>query len=320
MRNSWGTGWGESGYFYMSYYSSNSATDTQLTSNTAFNETQNPVSAAHAYQHDPLGWIASYGFSGLEGWLAGVFTCTAYSENISQVSFYTTDMNTTYQAQIYVNANSGPVSGTPAYTSAIGTFKYPGFHTVAVTPPLALTQNQRFSVVVKLDNPSYAYPIAGQYPEPGHSSAAVAADSQTYASADGLSWSDLNENTDHPHTSACVKAFTTDRVEAAAQTNDLTGVRAYPSPARFSEVSQLRFADIPLDAQNVKIRIYTLTGQLVRTLEGGRGIGPDPGRPYQVGLWDGRNESGGKAASGVYLYVVTASNKGKKTSKIGILW
>ena len=318
MRNSWGTGWGESGYFYMSYYSSNTALDTQLTSNTAFIEAQTPVSASHAYQYDPLGWQASYGFGGLEGWLAGLFTSTAYSENISQLAFYTTDAGTAYEARLYLNADSAPASGTLAYTK-IGSFDYPGFHTIAITPT-TVKQNQRFSVVVKLTNQDYDYPIAGQYPKSGHSSAATAADGQTYASGDGISWTDLNQSSTHTHTSACVKAFTTDRVEVSTQSADLKGVRAYPNPARLSAGGQVRFADIAGDAQNVKIEIYTLSGQLVRTLDEGRGIGNDPGRPYQVGLWDGRNENGGKLASGVYVYVIKASNKGKKTAKIGILW
>ncbi|MDD5629045.1 MAG: lectin like domain-containing protein [Elusimicrobia bacterium] len=318
IRNSWGTGWGDSGYFYMSYHSFNSAADSNLTNNIAFNAAQDPASGAYAYQYDSLGWVASYGYGGREAWLAGTFTATAHSETVSQVAFYTTDAGTAYEARLYTGVGSSPVSGTLADTKT-GTFAYPGFHTVAVAPT-AVTQNQRFSVVVKLSNQDYDYPIAGQYPQAGYSSAATAADGQTFASPDGSSWEDLNQSSTHTHTSACVKAFTTDRIEAVPYTDELKGVRSYPNPARLSEGGQVRFADIPAEAQDVRIEVYTLSGQLVRTLTEGRGVGSDPGRAYKVGLWDGRDENGNKLASGVYVYVVTASNKAKKTAKIGIFW
>ncbi|MDD5630306.1 MAG: lectin like domain-containing protein, partial [Elusimicrobia bacterium] len=269
-----------------------------------------------SYQYDPLGWVTDYTAGGTTGWLAGVFTGTGYSETIRQAGFYTTDVNASYEVRLYTDVASGPTSGTLADTKT-GSFPQAGFHTVDLNPT-QIARNQRFSVVVKLVNPTYAYPIAVEEPVAGYSSAATASDGQTYASADGAAWTDLNQAA--ANTSACVKAYTSDRVEVPGHTGELKGVRAYPNPARLSEGGQVRFADIPYDSQNVKIEIYTLSGQLVRTLTEGRGVGSDPGRAYQVGLWDGRDENGVKLASGVYLYVVTASNKAKKTARIGLIW
>ena len=59
---------------------------------------------------------------------------------------------------------------------------------------------------------------------------------------------------------------------------------------------------------DVVIRIYTTTGRLVRTLS----LGHKPGGLYtdkeQAAQWDGRNEQGEHAASGVYFYSITAGD------------
>ncbi len=54
-------------------------------------------------------------------------------------------------------------------------------------------------------------------------------------------------------------------------------------------------------SENVRIQIYNVSGQLIRTFEMGR----QPAGSYSV-RWDGRNENGDMTASGVYLYRVEA--------------
>ena len=56
------------------------------------------------------------------------------------------------------------------------------------------------------------------------------------------------------------------------------------------------------------IKIYTITGQLVRTLD----LGTKPAGYYasksKAAYWDGRNETGEHVASGVYFYSVEAGD------------
>ncbi len=60
------------------------------------------------------------------------------------------------------------------------------------------------------------------------------------------------------------------------------------------------------EQEHVKIRIYTSTGQLVRTLD----LGQRPSGAYlskeKAAYWDGRNESGETLASDVYFYTLEA--------------
>ena len=57
---------------------------------------------------------------------------------------------------------------------------------------------------------------------------------------------------------------------------------------------------------NVVIKIYTTTGQLVRTLS----LGHKPAGFYtgkeKAAYWDGRNEAGEHVSSGVYFYSIKA--------------
>lgn len=71
----------------------------------------------------------------------------------------------------------------------------------------------------------------------------------------------------------------------------------YPNP--FNPHTVIRY-ELPADAR-VSLRIYTVTGQLVRTLVNGR---QERGRRTVV--WDGRDEQGTPVASGVYYYALTA--------------
>ncbi len=60
------------------------------------------------------------------------------------------------------------------------------------------------------------------------------------------------------------------------------------------------------EPKRVRIRIYTSTGQLVRTLD----LGQKPSGVYlskeKAACWDGRNESGETVASDVYFYSMEA--------------
>jgi hypothetical protein len=77
---------------------------------------------------------------------------------------------------------------------------------------------------------------------------------------------------------------------------------AYPNP--FNPSTNIRYA--LKEGSKVRVEIYNVKGQLMRVYENDHA---DPGY-YQI-MWDGKDINGNKAASGVYLYRMTA---GKYTS------
>lgn len=200
IRNSWGTAWGQSGYFYMSYY------DTKVgrVENAVFVSPDSTTKYSRIYQYDPLGWVESYGYGLTPAWGANIFTAVG-KEQLRAVSFYTPVVNSTYQIYVYTNATSGPTSGGLA-SSTSGTIAQPGYHTIALPTPVNLTASQKFSVVVKFTTPGYTWPIPIDLVWPGYSSGATAAPKQSYLSSNGTSWTDAT--TWNSTCNVCIKAFT----------------------------------------------------------------------------------------------------------------
>ncbi|VVB70387.1 Fascin domain protein [uncultured archaeon] len=205
-KNSWGTSWGDRGYFYLSYY------DTSLRSVTAF--TAEPASNfAAEYQYDPLGWVANVGYLDTTAWGANVFTADSSAKPLTAVSFYTNDVNTQYEVYIYTDLTSEPIGG-KQYAGPKGTMPSAGYHTVRLASPVPLKAGQRFSVVVKFTTSGYGYPLATECFLEEYSSNAAASLGQSYCSPDGSDWLDLF--TFDSTMNVCIKAFTSDRGDLIA--------------------------------------------------------------------------------------------------------
>jgi len=82
------------------------------------------------------------------------------------------------------------------------------------------------------------------------------------------------------------------------------GAVPYPNPFSLSRHTKLTLWGTSV--AHAKTQIFTLTGELVKTLEETYGVGKV--------LWDGRNEKGVKVARGVYIFVV-----GSYSGKIAIV-
>jgi C1A family cysteine protease len=208
VKNSWGSEWGDNGYFYISYH------DTNIGKDNAVFTAESPSNYNHIYQYDPLGMVTQFWIGSMKsGWMTNVFTSTR-TETLSAVSFYTTDTNTVYQVSVYKNPNSGTVinSSGPAWSES-GTFGNAGYHTVTVSPGVSLTSGDKFSIVVRLTNPTHNYWAATEYynASPAYSSSkATASSGQSYYSTDGIFWTDLTSLL--PQSNFCIKAFTDDAV------------------------------------------------------------------------------------------------------------
>ena len=200
VRNSWGTNWGDHGYFYCSYYDSKMGSQASA----AFNNAEPVTNYGSIYQYDPLGRVSDYGYSSTNAWCANIFRATN-SEPLRAVGFYANDIDVNYTIYVYANATAGnPASGTLALTQS-GACAYPGYHTFVLNSPVTLSPGQLFSVVIKLSDSSYIYPVAFEYALAGYSSRAAASPGQSYVSADGTSWSDLT--TYDATANVCLKAY-----------------------------------------------------------------------------------------------------------------
>ncbi|HVP94379.1 MAG TPA: lectin like domain-containing protein [Methanoregulaceae archaeon] len=215
-QNSWGTGWGDQGFFYISYY------DTRIGRDNAMFTAEPATNYQKIYQYDPYGWVANFGLGSDTAYYANVFTSSG-TETLKAVSFYTTATYADYEVKVFLDPDQGPINSEGYKVSQNGNFEMPGYHTVVLDTPVSLKAGQRFSVAIKARSPGWDFPVAIEYPIPGYSGSATASARQSYISSDGSSWQDLTSS--QPNTNVCIKAFTTTSGSQVTKT-----VSPYPTP------------------------------------------------------------------------------------------
>ena len=198
VRNSWGTDFGKGGYFWVSYY------DGAFAGQSAVFDDAEPVTGYdRIYQHDPLGWVASFRPPGATdpstAWFANEFVAPEADE-LAGAGFYTTAPNASYEVR--VASTVGGIGAAPV--SASGAIAVPGYHTVPLASPVALAAGSSVVIAVRLTEPGYKFPVAIEEPYAGYSRATASA-GQSYVSGDGTNWTDMTSLI--ADTNVCLKGY-----------------------------------------------------------------------------------------------------------------
>lgn len=196
-RMAWGSGWGEGGYLYVSYY------DTVLHPDAVYNNAEPADNYGTNYQYDPLGAVTAVG-GRTAYWGANVFTA-ADNQPLEAVSFYTTDTRAVCDIYVYKHAGGPPTNGLKAAACTGVVHTYAGYYTVKLDEPVPLQTGERFSVVIRFENPAYKFPVAVEKPITDYSHKATANPGESFISSDGEAWRDLSDF--HPGSNVCIKAF-----------------------------------------------------------------------------------------------------------------
>lgn len=186
-RNSWGSDWGDTGYFWISYY------DQSLTDIRAFSMTDS-AGYGDIYQYDATGKAGV-----MEGTAsANVFTARQ-DDTLKSVGIYTNSAITTGKIQVYVSDTKpeNPAAGTLKTTQTISAISYAGYHLIDLSSAVALTKGQYFSVVVTLGTSG----SSGAYAFEGRGSGRKASAGQSYC-LQGSEWLDTYKIAGN----ACIKA------------------------------------------------------------------------------------------------------------------
>ena len=95
----------------------------------------------------------------------------------------------------------------------------------------------------------------------------------------------------------------------------LEEVFSYPNPCYPEQGQVIKITNLPWNVE--KVYIYTITGELVRSLERGDEIEEET--DHFEAVWDCRNERGQEVARGIYIYLAVTNEGEQKAGKIAIV-
>ncbi len=156
VKNSWGAGWGLSGYFWISYYDKHCGKNIEMGAIT-FKDVE-PQKYDHIYYHDYHGWRATKTDCN-EGFNA--FTAGS-AEYLMSVSFYTAADSVDYTIKIYDSYQGGQLQN--ELHSQTGYQQYKGFHTVDLSSPVFLENGNDFYVYLNLSKGGQPFDRTSEVP------------------------------------------------------------------------------------------------------------------------------------------------------------
>jgi C1A family cysteine protease len=189
IKNSWGTGWGLSGYFWISYYDKWCGHHPEMGA-VAFQGVQY-LAYNHTYYHDYHGWRNT--FHGYPETF-NAFTATE-SEQLQAVSFYTAADDVEFEVRIYDDYLNGDLENMLSNIS--GKIKYKGYHTIDLILPVNLEENDDFYIYLYLSTGGHPYDCTSDVPvllsgprSPGTIVVSASSPNQSYYLC-GTDWADL---------------------------------------------------------------------------------------------------------------------------------
>jgi len=147
-KNSWGSGWCEGGYFWISYYDKQCCRHPQMGAVSFRDVVLNTYD--HIYYHDYHGWrdtmSASLAFNAFQA---------LTNEQLAAVSFYTTTDGVAYTVSVFDDFDGSRVQG--LRSGQTGWVERTGFHTVDLNAPVDLRPGQTFYIALEFSAGGQAF-------------------------------------------------------------------------------------------------------------------------------------------------------------------
>jgi len=157
IKNSWGTGYFDNGYNYISYYDATMGFDSMF----AYLNLSKGEDYGHLYQHDPYGLVQNTGYGINTVYGLNVFTARA-NEELAAFGFYALEQNAQYEATVYVQPvmqGLGELSYASKTTVASGTLTDAGYEVLTFSQPVSVGAGTNFAISVKITLPSSGKPL-----------------------------------------------------------------------------------------------------------------------------------------------------------------
>lgn len=217
VKNSWGSDWGENGYFWISYYDKHCGHHPEMGA-VSFKEVEF-MPYDNIYYYDYHGWRdtktnCSEAFN--------IFIADN-DEIIQAVSFYTAIDSVEYTVKIYdyaegINKNNNPLIKSDdiilkdELSTDTGFIEYRGFHTIDLSKPVGVTTGDDFIIYLQLSDGGQPYDRTSEVPvllSDTESQGTIVVSSSNPGESfyrEDSKWKDLNDFDDSAN--FCIKALT----------------------------------------------------------------------------------------------------------------
>ncbi|MCK4569230.1 MAG: T9SS type A sorting domain-containing protein [Bacteroidales bacterium] len=303
VKNSWGTGWGYDGYFWISYYDKHACQHPEMGA-ISFQNVE-PRQYENPYYHDYHGWRDTK--PGTEE-AFNAFIATQ-DELIKALSFFTAVNDVDFTIKIYDEFTGGILSG--ELISQSGNVEYSSFHTVHLDTDIPMVEDNDFFVYLSLSDGGHPYDrtsivpvLLGSDQKTLVESAASPGESYYMTAKGWVDFYDYDDPSGYQNTgNFCIKALTvTDPVgvnELNIQEKGFMLEQNAPNP--FSTSTSITYS-LEQDAK-VQLIVLDLSGRIVETLvnnfehAGDHTITWDAGR-YENGIYIYKLSVNGNSATG----------------------
>ncbi|MBN1213554.1 MAG: T9SS type A sorting domain-containing protein [candidate division Zixibacteria bacterium] len=282
VKNSWGSGWGDNGYFTIAYGSANIGQWSSFAGDWKDFNSNETIS-----YYDEAGWTSEFGAGNTTSWGLSSFT-PAENVYLLRVEFWTTDITTDVDVYIYDGFNGSTLNGLLASQLNLS-YSEAGYHSVLLDAPPEITSGNEIFAVVKFTNASYGYPVAVDVVGP-------AEPGKTYMSINGSTWYDMggDYNVDVAVRVRTVPTFAVsvdDEEDGLPEGFSLS--HNYPNP--FNPGTTINYS-IGYGTE-IELSVYNALGQKIATLV------DEPQAPGDYTIqWNGRDSNGREMSSGIYFY------------------
>ena len=214
IKNSWGTGHGDKGYYHVSYYDKNFA----MLEGAVFIPATDDEDYDAVYGYDTLGAINATGNNDENTLEAAVFT-SAWNEEIAAVGVYSNIDNNRYEVSVYTNVtrttstdSPNPLAGGALACTVSGTLATAGFTTVHLPEVVRIADGTHFAIVFEQKGTRHPHVFCcSDTDEKGDYYAVVDAKAgNTYwgkVTSGATNWTDLAVHATYPGSIACMKVF-----------------------------------------------------------------------------------------------------------------
>jgi|GEM_PF-687541 len=199
IKNSWGSYWGENGFFYVSYNDvmiNSSVTSTRNINAVVSNSTQ--------FDYDQLGVTSAVGYTAETAYGLIRFSTGNKSYSLKKLSTFVQSSNAIVKFEVYHDFDGTTLSNLLG-TISDKTCDLPGYYTFDLTTPIQVSANNDFYVKVYYNTIGYNYPVPIETIVSGYSNPVIET-GRCWISSTGTSWTAIGSDKT-TKADLCIKAY-----------------------------------------------------------------------------------------------------------------